>query len=267
MDLAIPIILAASSIPTDSGRTWACEGELPDGWAEMMNGVVMAKVLPGDRVVTFKRGATINQVPHRCQHWLSVGCAYGNIGSHRDGARHMVVRKKTETIHLRVSGTAKASLEGLATGSGKTATRILEDLIAKEAALTPVAECDGGVGSLFNLGEYSLLVAINEILKFDDPILKMLRAEFFAAEILNKKDRVIVRTILRSAELFSGGDDIFPDHKHVLDEEVYLRFPRLNLKTVAQHMSTLESFADFRIKNEQLNIDYQSYMKMTSSGD
>jgi hypothetical protein len=179
----------------------------------------------------------------------------------------MVVRKKTEIIHLRVSGTAKASLEGLATGSGKTATRILEDLIAKQAAQTPVAECDSGVASIFDLAQYSLLIAINEILKFDDPILKMLRAEFFAAEILNKKDRIMVRTILRSVDLFSGSDDIFPDHKEVLDNQVYLRFPKLNLKTVAQHMPSLQGFADFRIKNEQLNIDYASYLKMVSSGE
>jgi hypothetical protein len=175
----------------------------------------------------------------------------------------MAVRKKVETIHLRVSAISKACLEGLANAVGKTSTRVLEDLIAEAAAKFEIQDVDSSVDDRFwGNGDWTLLEAMQLAHVSDDPVLRKMRLYFLADEAMSQKDRFLVGAILWSPDLFSGDTDIFLDSEQVLTEEDDPRLLKVDLDKINRQMSSLEDYAEFRVKNKSVAPKYTDYLKM-----
>lgn len=175
----------------------------------------------------------------------------------------MAVRKKVETIHLRVSAISKACLEGLANANGKTSTRVLEELIAEAATKFEVQRTDSSVSERFWAnGDWTLLKALQLAQVPDDPILKKMRTYFLADEALSPKDRFFVEAILWSPDLFSGDTDVFLDSEQVLTELDDPRLLKVDLDAINREMASLEDYAEFRQKNKSVTPKYKDYLKM-----
>ncbi|HDS1803209.1 TPA: hypothetical protein QEM76_005984 [Pseudomonas putida] len=175
--------------------------------------------------------------------------------------RFMAVRKKAETIHLRVSAISKACLEGLANAMGKTSTRVLEDLIA-EAAESCVADADGAVDERFSGEDWTLLKALKLAQIPDEPILKKLRTYFLADRALSPKDKFLVEAILWSPDSFSGETDIFLESEGVIKNPDEYRVFKVDLNAINNMMPSLEDYAEFRFKNKLVSPSYREYMMM-----
>lgn len=173
----------------------------------------------------------------------------------------MAVRKKAETIHLRVSATSKACLEGLANAMGKTATRVLEDLIA-EAADSLQADADIAVDDRFSGRDWTLLKALQLAQIPDEPILKKLRTYFLADGALSPKDKFLVEAILWSPDSFSGDTDIFLESEGVIINPDDHRVFKVDLDAINRLMPSLEDYAEFRLKNKPVSPSYREYMGM-----
>ena len=178
----------------------------------------------------------------------------------------MAVRKKAETIHLRVSAISKACLEGLGNAMGKTSTRVLEDLIAEAAAKFTIEGVDSTVDRRFWSGEdWTLLKALQLAHVPDDPILKKLRTYFLADEALSPKDYFLVQGILWSPDTFSGDTNIFLESEGILKKTKNaddIRAFKVNLNEISRQMSSLEDFAEFRLKNKSVALRYEDYIRM-----
>lgn len=175
----------------------------------------------------------------------------------------MAVRKKAETIHLRVSATSKACLEGLANAMKKTSTRVLEDLILEAAAKFKVQEVDVDVDErVLNGGDWRLLEALQLAHSPDEPILKKLRTFFLAGDALSPKDHKIVDAILWSPDIFSGDTEIFPKSEGVIKYTSKYRIPEVDLDTINRLMPSLEDYAEFRLKNKSVSVSFGEYLKM-----
>jgi hypothetical protein len=175
----------------------------------------------------------------------------------------MAVRKKVETIHLRVSSTSKACLEGLANAAGNTSTRVLEELIAEAATKLEIQGVDSAVDErLWVNGDWTLLKAMQLAQVPDDPILKKLRLYFLADEAVSLKDRYFVEAILWSSDLFSGDTDIFLDSERVITNADDHRIFKVDLDAINRQMSSLEDYAEFRFKNKSVSPSFREYMKM-----
>ncbi len=175
----------------------------------------------------------------------------------------MAVRKKAETIHLRVSATSKACLEGLANAMKKTSTRVLEDLIFEAAAKFKVQEVDVDVDDrVLNGGDWRLLEALQLAHLPDEQILKKLRTYFLAGEALSPKDYMLVEAILSSPDVFSGDTEIFPKSEGVIKYTSEYRVPKVDLNTINGLMPSLEDYAEFRIKNKSVSASFGEYLKM-----
>lgn len=173
----------------------------------------------------------------------------------------MAVRKKAETIHLRVSTTSKACLEALASVWGKTATRVLEDLIA-EAAEKVVADPDSAVDDQFSGEGWTLLKALRLAQVPEEPILKKLRTYFLADGALSQKDKFLVEAILWSPESFSGDTGIFLEAEGVITNPDEYRVFKVDLNAINRLMPSLEDYAEFRFKNKSVSPSYSEYMTM-----
>lgn len=173
----------------------------------------------------------------------------------------MAVRKKAETIHLRVSATSKACLEGLANARGTTSTRVLEDLIA-EAARSCVAYVDGAVDDRFSGENWTLLKALQLAQIPEEPILKKLRTYFLADRALSPKDSFLVEAILWSPDSFSGETDIFLESERVITNPDEHRIFKVDLDAIRRLMPSLEDYAEFRLKNKQVSPSYREYTGM-----
>jgi len=175
----------------------------------------------------------------------------------------MAVRKKVETIHLRVSATSKACLEGLANAMGKTSTRVLEDLIADAAAKFEVQGVDIAVDDRFGSGgDWTLLKALQLAHVPDEPILKKLRTYFLADEALSPKDYILIEAILWSPDVFAGDTDIFLDSEGVIKSADDRRAFKVDLDEISRQLSSLEDYAEFRLKNKSVAPGYGDYLRM-----
>lgn len=178
----------------------------------------------------------------------------------------MAIRKKSETIHLRVSSISKACLEGLGNAMGKTSTRVLEDLIAEAAAKFKIEGVDDAVDHRYWLGgDWTLLKALQLAHVPDDPILKKLRTFFLADEALSPKDYILVEGILWSPDTFSGDTEIFLESEGVLKIEENpddIRAYKVDLNEISRQMPLLEDFAEFRLKNKLGVLRYEDYVRM-----
>lgn len=178
----------------------------------------------------------------------------------------MVVRKKAETIHLRVSATSKACLEGLASAMRKTSTRVLEDLIVEAAANCRVEGVDGSVDdSLWSGGDWTLLKALELAHSPDDVVLRKLRTYFLADEALSRKDQVIIEAILWSPDIFSGETAIFTEAEGVIKNPDNKRALSVDLELIGENMSRLEEYAEFRVRNTGIAPKYADYIRMVES--
>jgi len=207
-----------------------------------------------------KCGATFVSTRFRCVSASDVATLFKSTGVWNPA---MAVRKKVETIHLRVSAISKACLEGLANAVGKTSTRVLEDLIAEAAAKFEIQDVDSSVDDRFwGSGDWTLLEAMQLAHVSDDPVLRKMRLYFLADEAMSQKDRFLVGAILWSPDLFSGDTDIFLDSEQVLTEEDDPRLLKVDLDKINRQMSSLEDYAEFRVKNKSVAPKYTDYLKM-----
>ncbi|MGO2704701.1 hypothetical protein [Pseudomonas helleri] len=178
----------------------------------------------------------------------------------------MAVRKKAETIHLRVSSTSKSCLEGLANAMDKTSTLLIEEWIAQAAEAHPVLEVDMSIDKRYwsDDGWWTISKAIALIQQSEEPVLRMLRAYFVAAETLSKKDKLIAGAIMANPERFSGETDIFLESEKVITNPEPGRMLKIDLHKVNEEMSSLEMYADFSLKNKALRSNYKNYLKMAA---
>ena len=175
----------------------------------------------------------------------------------------MAVRKKVETVHLRVSTTAKACLEGLANAMGKTSTRVIEDLIIAAAEKFEIQGIDNAVGDQYGgSGDWTLLKALQLAHVPDEPILKKLRTYFLAEEALSAKDYILVEAILWSPDVFSGDTEIFLESEGVITNPDDTRIYKVDLNAISRLKSSLEDYAEFRLKNKAISPSYVDYVRM-----
>lgn len=207
-----------------------------------------------------KCGATFVSTRFRCVSVCDVATLLKSTGVWNST---MAVRKKAETIHLRVSATSKACLEGLANAMGKTATRVLEDLIFEAASKFKVQEVDSDVDDRFwNGGDWRLLEALQLAHLPDEPILKKLRTYFLAGDALSPRDHMLVEAILWSRDVFSGDTEIFPKSEGVITNADKLRTFKVDLDAINRFMPALEDYAEFRLKNKSVSASFGEYLKM-----
>ncbi|WP_439864277.1 hypothetical protein [Pseudomonas antarctica] len=196
----------------------------------------------------------------RCASACDVATLLKSIGVWKTA---MAVRKKVETIHLRVSAVSKACLEGLANAAGKTSTHVLEKLIAEAAAKHVITGVEAAVHERFwGNGDWTLLKAMQLAYVPDDPILRKMRIYFLADEEVSHKDRFFVEAILWSPDLFAGETEIFHESEQVLTEEDDPRLWKVDLDAINRQMASLENYAEFRLKNKSVAPKYKDYLKM-----
>ena len=176
----------------------------------------------------------------------------------------MAIRKKTETIHLRVEPITKAYLEALGNASGKTSTQVLEDLL-KDAAAKFIVD---GVGECVDCdalknGNLDLKTAVDSALVDHDVILTKLRTFYIAKEALSTRDEIIADAIIASEELFFGQSEIFAIDEKIVKSDFVSKTPKLNLHEISRRMRSLEDFGAFREKNPNWRSTYQEFLKMT----
>lgn len=176
----------------------------------------------------------------------------------------MAIRKKTETIHLRVKPTTKAYLESLANATGKTSTQILEDLLEDAAAGFVISDA-GDYISLASLknNKLDMKTALDAALVDHDAILTKLRTFYLAKEALSLKDRYIISAVIESKDMFLGKDEIFSEDDEIIKSYFIAETPKLSTQTILQRMSSLEDYGDFREKNPNLKSTYKEYLKMS----
>lgn len=209
-------------------------------------------------------GSTIDVAPQLCQHvllWSPLSC--GKLAEiRRRLVRKMAIRKRSETIHLRVGTISKACLEGLANATGRTATRVIEDLITEAASKYQAMDVDSDVDDEYwSKGEWSLLSALELALVPDQPMLTKLRIYFLAGEALSPKERIIAGAIVLSPHLFSGATDIFNESERVQNKNPK-RTVRVNMDEIARQTPILEDYAEFRVRNKLVALKYEDYLKM-----
>jgi hypothetical protein len=179
----------------------------------------------------------------------------------------MAVRKKSETIHLRVGPTSKAMLEGLANSSGKTSTQIIEELIAGAAASFLVEDAQDFINAaVLDGGKLDLKTVVECAYVEHDSILTKLRTFYISKNALSIRDRIISETIIQSPELFQGKSEIFSEEDEIVKASFISKTPKLDLNEVSRRMPSLEDFAAFREKNPNWKSTYESFLKMIGEG-
>lgn len=178
----------------------------------------------------------------------------------------MAVRKKSETIHLRVNPISKALLEGLANINGKTATQIIEDLITEAAEKTIMNEVE--VDEYINEAAFQnkiidLKSALFAVQHPSEPIITKLRTYFIALETLSSRDRTITRTILQHPQLFGGKTKIFKSVENLIVKKYINEIPDVDLKKIADRMDSLESYSVFKEKKPSWKSTYEMFLAMT----
>lgn len=176
----------------------------------------------------------------------------------------MAIRKKSETIHLRVSPLSKGLLEGLASITGKTATQIIEDLIAEASEKITIDEFDEYVNTAaFQKEEIDLKSVLVAVQHPTEPIITKLRMYFVAMEVLSSRDRIILKTILMHPQFFSGKTKIFKSVENLIHKEFMNEVPDVDLNKIAERMDSLESFSVFKEKKPSWKSTYEMFLEMT----
>lgn len=176
----------------------------------------------------------------------------------------MAIRKKTETIHLRVEPTTKAYLEALGNATGKTSTQVLEGLL-EDAAAGFVVENMGdyiNTASLKN-NRLDLKAALDAAFVDRDIMFTKLRTFYLAKEALSLRDRYIMSAIIDSKDMFLGEDELFAEDDKVIKPYFVSEAPKLNSQAILRRMSSLEEYGAFREKNPNLKSTYREFLKMT----
>jgi uncharacterized protein (DUF1778 family) len=181
----------------------------------------------------------------------------------------MAVRKKSETIHLRVSPISKALLESLASLNHKTSTQIIEDLIAESAEKTILSEFR--VDSYINRAAFEnktidLKTLISAVQHPTEPVITKFRLYFIAPNALSSRDYVVYNTILLCSELFKGNTKIFESVENLMLKEFIGEVPDVDLAKINAHMESLDGFAAFKEKNPNLKSTYKIFLEMTGAG-
>lgn len=179
----------------------------------------------------------------------------------------MAVRKKSETIHLRVQPLSKLFLEGLANIDKTTSTRIIENLIL-EAAKAQTVDVDDVISD--DCLENEVLTLNNALeMAFDSrhPILTKLRINYLACDALSFKDKMITLSIIINPELFSGDEAIFSESEGIIKPDDFSEIPRVSLNKIETHTDSLEKFAEFREKNPMLKIKYKAFLKLAEENN
>ncbi|WP_392890837.1 hypothetical protein ACF6ZU_05290 [Pseudomonas migulae] len=176
----------------------------------------------------------------------------------------MAGRKKSETIHLRVSPISKAFLEGLANVSGKTSTQIIEELITEAAEKTALADAHSCINiSAFPNSEMNIKNAVTAAQHPSEPILSKLRAHFIAWDTLSVRDKTITTTILTHPQFFAGKTKIFTKGEKIIQSGFFEEIPDVDLKEVYKRMESLDSFSIFKEKNPSWKSTYEMFLSMT----
>lgn len=176
----------------------------------------------------------------------------------------MAVRKKSETIHLRVKPISKALLEGLANSTGKTSTQVIEDLITSAAEEFVITDVEAMIDEdTLEDGLLNLKAALISAHYPDEPILTKLRTYYIAGDALSVRDKIIASTILKYKSYFSGNTSIFSVSDGFINRDHLSDIPKIDLNEISRRMPSLEEFAAFREKNPNWTSSYESFLKMT----
>lgn len=175
----------------------------------------------------------------------------------------MAIRKKSETIHLRVNPISKALLEGLANIGRKTSTQIIEDLIAYAAEKTVIADVEDMINDqALEDGELRLKNALIAAQHSEDAILTKLRTYYLVQEALSSRDQTISRAILGSPKIFFGETAIFSVADKMINREFLPEIPKVNVEKISRKMAILEEFAVFTEKNPKLHTDFSAFLTL-----
>lgn len=175
----------------------------------------------------------------------------------------MAVRKKSETIHLRVKPISKALLEGLANSSGKTSTQIIEDLITEAAEKFVIDDLEERINTdVLDNGQLTLKAALESAHCPDEPVLTKLRTYYIAGDALSPRDKKVVSAILQSKEFFAGETEIFSVEDEIIRSDRISDTPKIDLNEISKRMPSLEEFAVFREKNANFKSTYEAFLKM-----
>lgn len=180
----------------------------------------------------------------------------------------MAIRKKSETIHLRVNPISKALLEGLANINGQTATQIIEDLITEAAEKTILNDVEVDVyinEAAFPNKIIDLKSALFAVQHSSDPIITKLRTYFMAPAALSSRDKTIAMTILQYPQFFGGKTKIFKSVESLIDKEFINEIPDIDLKKIADRMDSLEGYSVFKEKKPSWKSTYEMFLVMTES--
>jgi len=176
----------------------------------------------------------------------------------------MAGRKKSETIHLRVSPISKALLEGLANVSGKTSTQIIEELITEAAEKTVLSDVYSCINtSALPNSEMNVKNVVVAAQHPSEPILSKLRAHFIAWNTLSIRDQTITTTILTHPQFFAGKTKIFTKGEKIIQSGLYDAIPDVDLKEISKRMESLDSFSVFKEKNPNWKSTYEMFLSMT----
>jgi hypothetical protein len=176
----------------------------------------------------------------------------------------MAIRKKTETIHLRVEPTTKAYLEALGNATGKTSTQVLESLLEDAAAGFFI----GDTGEYINTAslknkKLDLKTALDAAFVDRDVMFTKLRTFYLAKEALSLRDRYIMSAIIDSKDMFLGEDELFAEDDKIIKPYFISEAPKLSSQAILKRMSSLEEYGAFREKNPNLKSTYREFLRMT----
>ncbi|AVJ24079.1 hypothetical protein [Pseudomonas sp. MYb193] len=177
----------------------------------------------------------------------------------------MAVRKKSETINLRVSPESKNLLEGMSNVLGKTATQIIEELIAVAAKSVQLKKL-GDIVDTESLKDEGLdLPTVVEAAYVEgDPVLTKLRMFYIAPSAVGERDKLIVSAIVESLDIFFGPSELFSDEDIPLKSDFRSMTPMLDLHKIYNKWDVLEEYAVFRGKNKSLNSTFSAFLKLTN---
>lgn len=179
----------------------------------------------------------------------------------------MAIRKKSETIHLRVNPISKALLEGLANQTKKTSTQVIEDLIeaAADAIFIDIDEVLDE--KILRAGKLSLRRGITLAMVNDQPLLTKLRLWHLASDALSSKDFKVIAAINNNQSYFNGSTEIFSKSEKLIKPEIIDDIKKFDLEKIVESWSTLEAYVDFREKNPKWKPDFEAFYKMTLEGE
>nr|WP_279153524.1 hypothetical protein [Pseudomonas mosselii] len=177
----------------------------------------------------------------------------------------MAVRKKSETIHLRVSPFSKLLLEGLASASKRTSTQVIEDLLLDAAQKLEVNN-DGVISSdVLDIPRLDLHTAVSLAYVEGQPLLTKLRQWHLADTTLSQHDFRIISEIVLNRSYFDGDTILFPEGDKLLAPEEVPSIEKVNLEKIESNWPMLEAYVKFRDSNPKWKPNFKAFVEMTGS--